>query len=140
MAYLFDTNAISEVLRKRPAPAYLEWLEAIPREDQFTSAVVIGELFKGAFRSPDRLRHLENIESRVLPALTVLPYETATARIYGEIQANLTSSGQPLEDADLQIAATAIQHDLELVTGNLRHFERIRGLRTHRALADARPQ
>jgi predicted nucleic acid-binding protein len=41
-------------------------------------------------------------------------------------------------DADLQIAATALYHDLELVTGNVRHFERIPELRISHALADAR--
>jgi predicted nucleic acid-binding protein len=138
MPFLFDTDAISEVLKKRPAPAYLEWLGAIPRDEQFTSAVSIGELFMGAFRSPSRDRHLTNIEERVLPALTVLPYDVAIARVYGRIEATLAEKGQPLADADLQIAATALFHGLELVTGNVRHFERIPGLRIQRILADAR--
>jgi predicted nucleic acid-binding protein len=138
VAYLFDTNAISEVLRKRPAPAYLDWLATIPRAEQLTSAVVVGELYRGAFRSIDRDRHLANIEDRVLPVVTVLPYDQAVARVYGEIHAALASAGQILEDADLQIAATAIHHGLELVTGNIQHFERVPGLRLHRALADAR--
>jgi tRNA(fMet)-specific endonuclease VapC len=43
-----------------------------------------------------------------------------------------------LADADLQIAATAIYHGLELVTGNLRHFERIPNFRLSRVLAQAR--
>jgi predicted nucleic acid-binding protein len=47
MAFLFDADAISELLRRRPAPSYIEWLATIPREDQYTSAVVIGELYKG---------------------------------------------------------------------------------------------
>ena len=42
MAYLFDTDAISEVLRKRPLAEYLEWLGTVPREDQHTSAICIG--------------------------------------------------------------------------------------------------
>jgi tRNA(fMet)-specific endonuclease VapC len=138
MAFLFDTDAISEVFKKRPAPAYLRWVATIPKAEQFTSAVSVGELFRGAFRYSDPERHLTNIESRVLPAVTVLPYDIATARIYGEIHARLAEAGRPLADADLQIAATALHHGLELVTGNLRHFERIPGLRIHRALADAR--
>jgi predicted nucleic acid-binding protein len=138
VAYLFDTNAISEVLRKRPAPAYLDWLATIPRAEQLTSAVVVGELYRGAFRSIDRDRHLANIEDRVLPVVTVLPYDQAVARVYGEVHAALASAGQILEDADLQIAATAIHHGLELVTGNIQHFERVPDLRLHRALADAR--
>jgi predicted nucleic acid-binding protein len=138
VAYLFDTDALSEPLRRRPARQYIKWLETIPKADQFTSAVTIGELYKGAFRVPDAARHLRNIETRVLPAVTVLPYDLAVARVYGEIEAALARSGRRLADADLQIAATAIYHSLDLVTGNLRHFSRVPRLRLHAALADAR--
>ena len=138
MAYLFDTDAISELLRKRPLLPYLQWVKTIPREEQFTSAIVIGELYKGAFRSPARERHLKNIQQRVLPSVTVLPYDLATARVYGQICAHLEEIGQVLADADLQIAATAIYHDLELVSGNLRHFGRIPQLRCNRILEEAR--
>jgi predicted nucleic acid-binding protein len=138
MAYLFDTDAISEVLKPRPAAGYVKWLAALPREEQFTSAVVVGELYKGAFRSSAAERHLENIEKRVLPALTVLSYDVAAARVYGQVRARLESTGRPLADADLQIAATALLHDLELVTGNVKHFRRVPGLRISPALADAR--
>jgi predicted nucleic acid-binding protein len=140
MAYLFDTDAISELLKRRPAAGYVRWLAAIPREEQFTSAVVIGELYKGAFRSAAVARHLENIEKRVLPSVTVLSYDAAVARVYGEIRARLEEGGRPLADADLQIAATALLHDLELVTGNLRHFSRVPRLRMSSALAEARPR
>lgn len=116
----------------------MRWLRAIPREEQFTSAVVIGELYHGACRSDSADRHLRNIQSRVLPALTVLPYDTAIARVYGEMRARLEEAGTPLAEADLQIAATALYHGLELVTGNARHFERIPSLRLNRALIEAR--
>jgi tRNA(fMet)-specific endonuclease VapC len=138
MAYLFDTDAISEVLKPRPAAGYVRWLASIPREEQFTSAVVVGELYKGAFRSSAVTRHLENVEKRVLPALTVLSYDTSAARVYGQVRAQLESAGRPLADADLQIAATAILYDLELVTGNVKHFKRVPGLRISLVLADAR--
>jgi predicted nucleic acid-binding protein len=138
MPFLFDTDAISEVLRKKPVPAYLRWLAGIPRAEQFTSAVAVGELFRGAFRSTEPKRHLENIESRVLPALTILPYDVPVARLYGEIQAQLSGAGKILDDADLQIAATAIHYGLEMVTGNLQHFERIPGIRLQRVFAESR--
>lgn len=137
-AYLFDTDAISELLRPRPLPPYLDWLKTIPREDQFTSAVTVGELFKGAYRSSARERHLKNIEARVLPAVTTLPYDVSVARLFGKIRARLEQSGNILPDADSQIAATALYHDLELITGNPRHFERIPDLRLNRILADSR--
>ena len=138
MAFLFDTDAISEVLKRRPLRVYVAWLRTIPRAEQFTSAVVVGELFKGAYRSADASRHLRNIETRVLPAVTVLPYDVEVARVYGAIQARLEEAGRALADADLQIAATAVHHNLELVTGNLRHFRRITGLRLCTVLDDAR--
>jgi predicted nucleic acid-binding protein len=138
VAYLFDTDALSEVLKRRPAPAYVDWLQTVPRADQFTSAIVIGELYAGAFRSLDAERHRENIEKRVLAAVGVLPYDTETARLYGRIRASLEGAGTRLADADLQIAATALQHELELVTGNLRHFARVSGLVICPALAQAR--
>lgn len=119
---------------------FLDWLRSIPREDQYTSAVAIGELFKGAFRSQAREKHLLNIEQRVLPAVTVLPYDVAIARRYGEIRATLEESGAILPDADLQIAATALHHGLSLVTGNVRHFSRVEGIVIEPALAEARRQ
>lgn len=137
MAYLFDTDAISEVLRRRPLPAYLEWLNGVAREDQFTSAIVIGELFQGAFQS-GVAHHLDNVERQVLPRLAVLPFGVEEARRFGELAAQLRAEGRPLADADLQIAATALHHELVLVTGNVRHFERVQGLRLGLALTNAR--
>lgn len=136
--YLFDTDAISELLRPRPLPAYVRWVETVPRAEQFTSSVTVGELFKGAYRSASMERHLKNIEERVLPAVTTLAYDLGSARVFGRVRADLEEKGKVLPDADLQIAAIAFHHDLELVTGNIRHFERIPGLRLNHALADAR--
>lgn len=138
MSLLFDTDAISELLRPRPAMAYIQWLMRVPREEQFTSAVVIGELYKGAYRSRARDRHLTNIEQRILPAVTVMPYDTDTAKIFGRIRADLEEAGTIIPDADIQIASTAIGHNLELVTGNLRHFRRIPGLKINSVLIDSR--
>jgi predicted nucleic acid-binding protein len=138
MAFLFDTDAISELLRRRPAAAYTKWVMDVSRDKQFTSAVVIGELYKGAYRSRDSEIHLANIEQRVLPAVTALPYDVGTAKVFGRIRAQLEETGAILPDADLQIAATALHHGLELVTGNVRHFKRIVGLKVNTILADSR--
>ncbi|MGH7558826.1 MAG: PIN domain-containing protein [Gemmatimonadota bacterium] len=137
-AYLLDADAISEPLKKRPLPAFLAWLATITRERQFTSAVVIGELFAGAYRQKASARHSTNIEERVLASVTVIPYDAAAAQVYGRLSAELRDVEAPLAVSDLQLAATALHHDLELVSGNIRHFERVPGLRLCRALADAR--
>jgi len=138
MAYLFDTDAISETLKPKPAPGYVSWLAKISREEQFTSVVTVGELYKGAFRSPARDRHIGNIEQQVLPALTVLPYDVPIAKLFGEVRAGLERAGTPLAEADLLIASTALLHNLELVTGNLRPFSRVPGLRICPVLIHAR--
>jgi predicted nucleic acid-binding protein len=129
VAFLFDTDAVSGLLRSKPAAAYVRWVRSIPREDQFISAITAGELYHGAFRSSAAHRHLHNIETRVLP------YDAATAKVFGQIRSTLEAAGTPLDDADLQIAATAIHHGLELVTCNLRHFQRVPGIRINRAPA-----
>jgi len=138
MAILFDTDAISELLRPRPAAKYVKWLMEIPRAEQFTSSLVIGELYKGAYRSQACEHHLSNIEKRILPAITVLPFDIRTAKIFGKIRAHLEETGAILPDADIQIAATAVYHGLELVSGNLRHFQRIHALRLNTILSDSR--
>lgn len=137
-AFLFDTDAISEPFRKQPLPAFLTWLSTTPVERQFTSAVVIGELYSGAHRQRAAQRLFTIIDERVLPYVTVLPYDAAVAQVFGRLDAELRDAGTPLDAPDLQIAATAIHHDLELVTGNVRHFERIPALRLCLALANAR--
>lgn len=71
MAYLFDTDAISETLKPKPNAAFVKWLQTVPREDQHTSAISVGELYKGAYRSPAAEKWIRRIESSVLPALTV---------------------------------------------------------------------
>ncbi len=129
MAFLFDTDAISELLRLKPHPRYLKWVKTIPREDQFTSAVCVGELFKGAFRSSAQDRHLKNIEERVLPAVTVLPFDIATARVFGEIRAELEAIGKPIGAYDVLLAGQARRHGATLVTSNAEEFGRVAGLK-----------
>jgi tRNA(fMet)-specific endonuclease VapC len=140
MAYLFDTDAISETLRKKPLEDYMEWLKTLTREQQYTSSIVISELYKGAYRSPKREQLIFNIKTKILPILTILPFDTNTAQIYGQISAELEQTGQMLAHPDLQIAATAIQHNLELVTGNIKHFGRVPNLVVNPILSDVRKQ
>lgn len=89
------------------------------------SSLCVGELFYRAYRTESRERHLEVLPTALLPAVTVLPFDADVAHAYGRLGARLARDGMRLADADLQIAATALHHGLDLVTGNLKHFERI---------------
>jgi len=111
MAYLFDTDAISELLKKVPNAAYANWVSGLIPQEQFTSAVVIAELFAGAYlleangRKESAERHLWNLHQRVIPAVTILPFDVLVAESYGQIRSVLQSCGTPLADMDMQIAA-----------------------------------
>ena len=126
--FLFDTDTLSEIMKRDPSPSLLEKLDTIPREHQYTSAVTIGELIFGAERSPRREQLMEQLHHVVLPRVVVLPFDQRSAEIYGKLRADLERIGMPLEIPDLQIAAVALRYELIVVTGNVRHFGRIRQL------------
>lgn len=126
-AYLFHADAIADALRSKPGSAYVKWLRKLPREDQFTSAVSMADLYLSADRSsePDRQRRL--IEERVVPAVTVLPFDVAVARKFSEIRSSPDPAGD-LSTRELQVAATALHHGLQLVTARSGRFRRVPGL------------
>lgn len=129
MKYLFDTDTLSELLRRAPSTALLRRMAATPVDDQATSSITAGELWYGAYRVRDRAADLaERIERTLLPNLPVLAFDIDAARIYGGLRADLERAGTPIGDADLRIASIALVHDLTVVTGNVRHFERVRDL------------
>ncbi len=126
MKYLFDTDTLSELLRRAPRPALLRRLAATPLEEQTTSSITVGELLYGAFRLPERAADLAGrIERLILPNVRVLPFDTEAARRYGALRAELERRGTPIGDADMRIASIALSNQLTIVTGNLRHFQRV---------------
>jgi predicted nucleic acid-binding protein len=127
--FLFDTDTLSQVLRREPPPSLLVRLAAIPAEEQFTSAITIGEMVYGAHRSPRPEHFLGLLRERVLNDVVVLPFDQAAGEAYGRLRAELERAGTPIGEADTRIAAIALTHDLTVVTGNLRHFSRVPGLR-----------
>jgi len=94
-----------------------------------TSAITIGEIVFGAKKVAGGKRYLDYLEDVVLPRIPVLPINLPVARIYGEFRATLESAGTRLADMDLLIASVALAHGLVLVTGNVRHMERVPDLR-----------
>ena len=123
MAYLFDTDTISAVVRPRPDLGVARRLAEVPAVEQFTSSVTLEELLFGALRK-SRVDLLDRILmlAKIVP---VLPFDEAAAHRYAELRAELERLGTPLAEPDLRIAATALAFDLVLVTGNTRHFRRV---------------
>jgi len=127
--FLLDTNVLSEVIKKRPDSAVMERLAGVPAEELFTSAICVTELRYGAVRHHQGDWLWERIEGEILPRLQVLPVAMSEALRAGDLLADLTRRGEPIGFEDVLIAATALETGLTVVTRNLRHFTRIRGLR-----------
>ncbi|MCW5199862.1 type II toxin-antitoxin system VapC family toxin [Desulfobulbus sp. F1] len=127
--YLFDTDIITNVLKKQPSQCLLERLALIPKHQQHISTVTVSEIVYGAMKSSRPTYHLNNLEQILLPSVNVVSFDTKAACVCGRFRAELEKKGQPLDLADLEIASIAIAEDLILVTGTIRHFCRIEGLR-----------
>jgi predicted nucleic acid-binding protein len=136
MKYLFDTDILSNLLRRAPSPSLLRRLALTPVAEQATSSITLGELYYGARRLADGGDSLvRRIDSTLLPNLSVLAFDVEAARRYGELRAELERAGTPIGDADMRIAAIARANDLTVVTANIRHFERVAGLPVENWLA-----
>lgn len=90
-------------------------------------SMVVGELYYGAFKSTIRDKELDRVDRFVDIFPEVKPSKRSMRR-FGEIKASLERKGVRLADADIVIGSIAIEEGLVLVTGNVRHYDRIEGL------------
>ncbi len=128
MAFLVDTNVISETFRPEPAAAVLDWMREQSVADLFLASITVGELVRGARRRRDELgrRRLERWVHRDLAAQfrgRVLAFDAEAAVIWGEIMGDGDRTGRVKPMADAQMAAVARRHGLTLATRNVRDFE-----------------
>ena len=123
--FIFDTDIYTNVIRKIPSEKLLNRLRKIPRRDQFTTTITIAEVYYGLMKASNRKRLLELFESVLLPRATILTFDFSAAKKYGEIRSLLEKEGTPLAHADLQIASIALTMGMTLITGNLKHFQRV---------------
>lgn len=126
MRYLLDTNAVIAVLNTPGGPVSRR-LHAQAPADVVVSAIVMHELYFGAFKSQRRERNLAVVDAL---RFEVLALDTEDARHAGDIRAWLAAQGTPIGAYDILIAGQARARGLTLVTRNLREFERVPGLRT----------
>jgi tRNA(fMet)-specific endonuclease VapC len=132
--YCFDTDVLSAVIRRDPPLALIRRVAQIPPEQQFTTAVTLGELLYGAAKRHSAILTAK-VRSLITPALPVLPFDERAAEIYGPLRARLEADGRRLDEPDLRIAAIALSRDLIVVTANVRHFGRIPDLKVENWLS-----
>ncbi len=119
--FLYDTNIISELIRSKPNFG----VEAFSKNIHFAyiSAVTVEEIFYGlsAKTSPKTTQRIEELlRSEILVAL---PITSEIAKRSGELRGLLRIRGQTRAQADMLVAATALEHQLTVVTRNVKDFE-----------------
>ena len=127
LRYLLDTNLCIRVLRDRP-PGLRSRFNA-EANALCISDVVLFELLYGAEKSARPAENRQEVE-RFAARLGVLAFDSEAAAHTAEIRANLERSGQIIGSYDLMIAGHARSRGLVVVTGNLKEFVRVEGLRS----------
>jgi tRNA(fMet)-specific endonuclease VapC len=126
--YLLDTHVLSEVVKKRPSATVLGHLRNAPQNALFTSVISVMEMRFGAVRSDGGSILWERIRKDVLARVKILPLGEDEASRAGDILADLELRGAPVGLEDVMIGATALVRGLVVVTRNVKHLGRIRGL------------
>ena len=125
--FLLDTNCISELVRPKPEPRVLEWMEAVDETLLYLSVLTVGEIRKGlaGLTQSKRRTLLENwLEVELQPRFSgrIMPIDTAIADRWGLLTAEAKRNGKPLSIIDGLLAATALQHNLTVVSRNISDF------------------
>lgn len=124
MKYLFDTNAVIALLKGQAG--FLGRLRQHQPQDFGLPAIVVHELFYGAFRSRRTAENLARVDAL---QFAVVDFDREDARQAGELRAALADAGTPIGPYDVLIAGQALARALTSITHNTREFQRIPGLR-----------
>jgi tRNA(fMet)-specific endonuclease VapC len=125
MSFLLDTDTCSAHLKLKGnlIHKFLQYMGRL-----HVSVITVGELYTWALRanaSPKRLQALLDL----LNDVQVLEVTEPVVRTFGKVRAGLLDSGTAAPEMDLLIAATALQHNLTVVTHNVRDYAHVPGLR-----------
>jgi tRNA(fMet)-specific endonuclease VapC len=129
LAVLIDTSLFIAIERQGESLESL--LERLGGEPVALAAITASELLHGVHRAESALRRgrRERFVESVLRAVPVLPFTLEIARLHSRLWADLQRRGDLIGAHDLIIAATAISHEMAVLTGNRRHFGRIESLK-----------
>jgi predicted nucleic acid-binding protein len=125
--FLLDTNCISEVVRKKPDPRVLHWLEAADESILYLSVLTLGEIRKGVAglpqsRSQTLLETWLELDLKSRFSGRILPMDRFIADRWGLLSAAAKRRGKSLSAIDGLLAATALHHNLTIVSRNVDDF------------------
>jgi tRNA(fMet)-specific endonuclease VapC len=126
LEFMLDTDTVSFALRGTGKAA--ERIAAKKPSQICISAITLAEMRAGAELRGSR--KLDGLIDAFVAGVTVLPFDDLAAAEFGRIAAALSRRGMPIGQLDTLIAAHALALDITLVSGNTKHFGRVRGLRT----------
>lgn len=126
LSYLVETDWAVHYLRGRQD--IVRKLQELQPDGLAISVISIAELYAGVYRSANPALAEEKLKN-FLAIVRILGVDIETCRIFGREERRLRREGQLIENFDLLIGATCLQHTLTLLTNNRQHFERIEGLK-----------
>ncbi len=132
MNFLLDTNAISELMKPRPNPGLMAWIDGTDEDRIFLSVVSLAELRYGVERmSAGKSRRRLELWLLELPLRferRILPVDSVVADAWGRTVSRNEAAGRPIEAMDALLAATAEMHNMTLVTRNVSGFSLLKAV------------
>jgi len=129
--FLLDTDCISELVRSKPEPRVLEWMKAADESLLYLSVLTMGEIRKGVAGLPrskrqTRLEMWLEVDLQARFSGRILPIDGPIADRWGVMAAEAKRKGQALSAIDGLLAATALHHNLTIVSRNISDFANTR--------------
>jgi toxin FitB len=126
--YLLDTNLVSELVRPNPESRVVEWVDAADEATLYLSVLTLGEIRKGLASLPQskrrtRLEAWLEVDLQARFAGRIVPIDPAIADRWGSIAAEAKRKGKVLPVIDGLLAASALHHNLTVVSRNASHFQ-----------------
>jgi predicted nucleic acid-binding protein len=129
MMILLDTNILSELMKPRPEPSVMAWIDSQSEDELWTCTIVVAEVLSGLDVMPDGRRRdqlrekAEHMFSNLF-ADRILDFDQKAARMLGAVLRSRNAVGRPVDEMDALIAATALANGATLLaTRNTPHFE-----------------
>ena len=125
--FLVDTNVLSEAVRTKPEPRVLDWIGAVDETLLYLSVLTLGEIRRGLALLPQGRRRTRieawiDVEVQSRFAGRILPITSAVAARWGLLAAEAKKDGRALATIDGLLAATALEHNITVVTRNVRDY------------------
>lgn len=130
VSFLVDTDWVIDHFNQ--VVGVTQRLQELQKEGLALSIISVAELWEGVHYSSDPKRS-QSVLQEFLSGVAVLGIDEEICRLFGQLRGSLRRQGKLVGDFDLLIAASALRHNLTLLTNNRRHFQGIEGLRLESA-------